>query len=192
MRPRVTRDGEATYAKLIEVSYQLFVTQGYHGTSMRAIASEAGITAGSIYNHFADKEQIFNAVLETYHPVTRVFPHLEAAYGQSVETLLHAAASSLAQEINTNPGLLGLLSIEMVEFNGRHIQHMTERLLPTVQGFLQKVYSAEGQLRDVTPLTFFCSFMGVVVAYAMARMTPAADQMPIEDFLAIFLRGVLL
>jgi AcrR family transcriptional regulator len=191
MSPKVTRNGEATYAKLIDASYKLFVTQGYHGTSMRAIAEQAGITAGSIYNHFADKEQIFNAVLATYHPVARVFPHLHDAQGQTVEALLHDAALRLVGEINTNPGLLGLLSIEIVEFNARHISQVTAELLPLVEDFIQKLYGAEGELRPIPPLVLFTSFIGIVVAYTLARMTPAAEQISLDDFLEVFLRGVL-
>ncbi len=191
MSQKAVRNGEATYAKLVEVSYKLFVTQGYHGTSMRAIADAAGITAGSIYNHFADKEQIFNAVLAEYHPVARVFPHLNEAQGQTVEALLHDAAERIAGEINDNPGLLGLLSIEMVEFNARHIAQITEQLMPLVEGFLQKVYHAEGTVREIAPLVLFTSFIGVMVAYALSRMTPVAVQMSLDDFLEVYLRGVL-
>lgn len=36
----------------------LFYEKGYHGTSMREIADAVGIKAGSLYNHFAGKQEI--------------------------------------------------------------------------------------------------------------------------------------
>ncbi len=44
----VVSKGELTRASILEGAYQLFLQQGYHGTSMRQIAEEAGIALGGI------------------------------------------------------------------------------------------------------------------------------------------------
>lgn len=44
--------------RILATATALFYEQGYHGTTMRAIASEVGIKAGSLYNHFRAKEDI--------------------------------------------------------------------------------------------------------------------------------------
>ena len=49
--------------RVLDAAAQLFVEQGYAGTTQRQIAAEAGIKAGSIYHHFDSKESIFVAVL---------------------------------------------------------------------------------------------------------------------------------
>lgn len=41
----------------------MFRYDGFDSTSLRRIAKEAGITAGSVYNHFASKEEILDEVL---------------------------------------------------------------------------------------------------------------------------------
>lgn len=46
-----------------ECALRLFLERGYDGTSMDAIASEAGTTKASLYARFASKEAIFSAVL---------------------------------------------------------------------------------------------------------------------------------
>ena len=53
--------GERTRAVLLDAAKRLFVSNGYHGTSMRQIADEAGLALGGIYNHFGNKEDIFVA-----------------------------------------------------------------------------------------------------------------------------------
>ncbi len=60
--------GEATRARIVEAAYQLFMSQGYHATSMRQIVEKAGITMGGIYTHFACKEAIWEAVFMAKHP----------------------------------------------------------------------------------------------------------------------------
>lgn len=50
--------------RVLDAAAQLFVAQGYSGTTLRQIASKAGIKAGSIYHHFDSKETLFVAVLD--------------------------------------------------------------------------------------------------------------------------------
>ncbi|MBF8283944.1 MAG: hypothetical protein HW378_2859, partial [Anaerolineales bacterium] len=69
-----TSRGEVTRTKLLEVAHGLFLENGFHGTSMRDIADAAGIAVGGIYNHFSDKEAIFAAVLDAYHPYHVILP----------------------------------------------------------------------------------------------------------------------
>jgi len=48
---------------VLDAAAELFVTQGYAGTTLRQIAAAAGIKAGSVYHHFDSKEALFVAVL---------------------------------------------------------------------------------------------------------------------------------
>ena len=43
---------------------RLFRHEGYYATTMRDIAQESGIEAGSIYYHFRSKDQILSEVLD--------------------------------------------------------------------------------------------------------------------------------
>ncbi len=49
---------EETRAKIIEAGIRLFSSQGYHATSSKKIAREAGVSVGSFYNYFKDKKQL--------------------------------------------------------------------------------------------------------------------------------------
>ncbi len=53
--------GEQTRGEIIRAAHKLFVQQGYHGTSMRQIAKQAGIALGGLYNHFDSKQEVFQA-----------------------------------------------------------------------------------------------------------------------------------
>jgi AcrR family transcriptional regulator len=55
---------EATRHALIGAARALFVEKGYGGTSTPDIATIAGTTRGALYHHFADKRDLFRAVLQ--------------------------------------------------------------------------------------------------------------------------------
>ena len=62
---------ESTRNKIIRQALQLFSQKGYHAVSVQEIARAVGIRAPSLYNHFASKQAIFDAIIdemtETYH-----------------------------------------------------------------------------------------------------------------------------
>ena len=51
---------ELTRQRLIRTALELFTTRGYHDTTTAQIAKKAGIAEGTIYRHFASKQQLFN------------------------------------------------------------------------------------------------------------------------------------
>jgi TetR/AcrR family transcriptional regulator, mexJK operon transcriptional repressor len=48
---------------IIEAAQRVFLTQGFAGSSVDAIATSAGVSKQTIYNHFGDKEALFRAVV---------------------------------------------------------------------------------------------------------------------------------
>jgi AcrR family transcriptional regulator len=51
-------------AAILDGAMQVFLEQGYAGTTMDRIASVAKVSKPTIYNHFQDKEALFNALIE--------------------------------------------------------------------------------------------------------------------------------
>src|SRR3954451_20182253 len=58
--------GGRTKLRIRTAASELFFEQGYAATSMRQIADGAGVRVGSVYNHFANKEDLlFRIAFET-------------------------------------------------------------------------------------------------------------------------------
>jgi AcrR family transcriptional regulator len=55
--------GQATREHLVTVAIRLFAERGYDGTAIEAVLEEAGVSRGSLYHHFANKEALFEAAL---------------------------------------------------------------------------------------------------------------------------------
>ena len=197
MSPGQTSSGETTREAIIEASYQLFAEQGYHGTSMRAIAARTGITAGSIYNHFIDKEQIIQAVILKYHPIVRVLPHLSEVEGASAEELIRDAAYRLTKEVESAPGVLNLVFVELIDLRGKHFPELAQAMYPQVQQFLEKVYTSGEVAHPRDPVMFFSSFMGMLLGYAFTHVfldkipnQPVSDH-SLDAYIETFLWGAL-
>jgi AcrR family transcriptional regulator len=56
-----------TREQLVEAADRLFKRDGFHATSVEAVADEAGYTKGAVYSNFASKEELFFAVYERRH-----------------------------------------------------------------------------------------------------------------------------
>jgi len=63
--PRIIQEykGEVR-KKIVEAAYSLFLNNGYHGTSMSAIAEVLGVTKTALYQYFPGKEDLYAAVAE--------------------------------------------------------------------------------------------------------------------------------
>jgi AcrR family transcriptional regulator len=56
--------GARTRQKIVEVTLRLFESQGFHDTSVDAIAKAAGTSRSTLYQYFESKEQIFIELLD--------------------------------------------------------------------------------------------------------------------------------
>lgn len=59
-----TQSQHKTQQQILSATLKLFSEKGYFNTSVRDIARESGVSIGSIYHHFKDKEGVASAV---YH-----------------------------------------------------------------------------------------------------------------------------
>ena len=54
---------EAKAEAILSAAAELFLAQGFQGTSMDAVAQRAGVSKQTVYSHFANKEELFKACI---------------------------------------------------------------------------------------------------------------------------------
>jgi AcrR family transcriptional regulator len=197
MNDSIVTRGERTRTEITDAAHRLFLERGYHGTSMRQIAQEAGIALGGIYNHFASKEEIFLAVLLEHHPIVDVIPAMKAAEGETIEAFVRDAAARMVAEMGDRKDFLNLVFIELVEFKGQHIPDLFQIFYPQIMAFAQRFLQGQGNLRPIPLPTLVRAFIGLFFSYVMTEMIMGA-QMPagmqeraFDHFVDIYLHGIL-
>lgn len=106
--------GDAKRQAVIDAAERVFLSQGYAQASMDGIAADAGVSKRTVYNHFAGKRELFQAV------VSRLYAGLnEAERGglpadQRPEEVLPRFAREVLAHLR-RPEILGLLRLIIAE-----------------------------------------------------------------------------
>jgi AcrR family transcriptional regulator len=189
--------GDKTQADIIRAAHNLFLSNGYHGTSMRQIAAEAGIALGTIYNHFASKEDIFFSVLVEWHPFHDVMPAMQAAQGETVEAFVRDAADRMVASTQNRIDYLNLIFIELVEFKSAHLPQLFQMFLPSVLALTQRFIENKKELRPIPAAVLVRAFIGLFFSYVMTEvilarnLPPEMQENAFEHFVEIYLHGIL-
>jgi AcrR family transcriptional regulator len=190
--------GEQTRTAILQSAHDLFIKQGYHGTSIRQIAQDAHIALGGLYNHFSSKEQVFEAVFLAFHPYHEVLPMIAAAKGTDLEQLVQDAIRRMVQVVAGRPDFMNLMFIEMVEFKSIHAQQLFASLFPKGTQILQHfVDSYPEQIRSIPSSMVVRTFLGLFFGYYLTETALAPGAPPEfrenarQYFVDIYLHGIL-
>ncbi len=98
--------------QIVAISARLFASRGYSATTVRDIAEDSGILSGSLYHHFASKEEIFQEILRSF--MDGVLEQFEAivASGLSPRETLDGLIETAFQVIEEQPDAVGLYQNE--------------------------------------------------------------------------------
>src|SRR5579871_5338427 len=69
--PEAAHVKENTRERILDVALELFIQQGFDGTSLREIAEQLGVTKAALYYHFESKEDILMALHMRLHEFGR-------------------------------------------------------------------------------------------------------------------------
>ena len=193
--PQVGRTGFTRQA-ILDASAELFLRQGYHGTSMRQIAQQTGITPAAIYNHFATKESIFAELLLVFSPHAAVTGALHETQGRTTHDLVLDGLQRMYRALDQTGTGFRLLVIELIEFRGDHAGRMAQAFLPRVMAFVSLLQRSSPGLRSLPPILVARTFLGLFLSYAVSsallERLPGFEASPedLPQLAGIFLEGV--
>ena len=128
---------ERSRTAILDAALELFSHRGYGATSMRDVAGKAGLSTGSVYHHFHDKEAIFQTLLEQFYAITTRadFP-INVALDQSARFDDFERLADAAREVLERwRSHVALFYVDAVEFDGRHIQRYYSELAARFEQF---------------------------------------------------------
>jgi TetR/AcrR family transcriptional regulator, mexJK operon transcriptional repressor len=158
-------------AAILDAAKRLFPHSGFDGTSMDAIAAEAGVSKLTVYSHFTDKETLFHAAIqarcEDEMPATLFNVDLEGPVRHQLEAIARAflamvmASESIALHRLLTSGTTSPKLIELFWDAG------PKRIQASLQQFLRsEVEAKQLDIGDVPRAAsqFFCLLKGEVHA----------------------------
>jgi AcrR family transcriptional regulator len=175
----IMRQGERTKNKIIQAALELFVRQGYHGTSINDIMQKVRVTKAAFYSHFDSKGQLLLRIIREYE--SRYIDHLIRAIADHASDpigKLHRAISFSADFAVKNPELCLFLDHLTIELSAdadflpalKKVHDKYSRFLRGIiaegikQGLINKEYDPE-----LTALTFMAIHQGVLNQWSLRR-----------------------
>lgn len=116
---------------ILEAAREIFLRNGYGGTSMDEIAALAAVSKQTVYKHFADKERLFAAIITGEIDAT--------------ETLTHAMVAALSESED--------IATDLRQFARRHVSEVTQPHL--IQ--LRRIIIAEAERFPELARTWYAS-----------------------------------
>lgn len=158
-------------AAILTAAEALFAARGVEAVSIDEIAAAADLAKGTLYNHFADKDALFTAVLDAYHPYRDLLAALETDTGETkaeyFRTLIKRVREIL-KKVRTD--LLPLAFMDVVEFQGRHLRAMVGEIAPKFLQTLPTVMRKSGKLNVVDIRQVYLILFANILGYMVVRL----------------------
>ena len=160
--------GEKTHELIIQKAAKLFLMHGFAATTTRQITDELGMTRGILYNYFKGKEEIFEAVINQYHPWLQIIPALKETDGDSIKEFVYNAQKLLTALWNKHPEYTRLHFIELVEFGGEHLPGIFDQVFNKMVAILSEKLKGKKGFEHLSVSTISRSLLGLFFAYLMS------------------------
>jgi len=113
---------------IIETAKKLFADKGYAATGLREIAETCGISLGNIYNHFKNKEEIFN---ETLNParIIESLADIPSLLNEEITDHFDRLVFLMKRAVDKNIHLYRLIFIDLIEFGGVNTNRIVQSII---------------------------------------------------------------
>jgi AcrR family transcriptional regulator len=176
------RNPRQTHDRLVRAALELFTTRGYHETTTPLIAARAGVAEGTIYRHFASKDELLN---EIYRAGTRLFTGIvrETDPGARCRDRLQQVGKRWRELASREPALVRLVFSDQFAALADEKTRAASRELHTE---LEKLIAAGKAAGDVRPgsaelWTELWLRLALLVLERVARGTWKADDPAIQQ-----------
>ena len=200
---RWTRRKEARPQELVAAALNLFVARGYAATRLEDVASAAGVSKGTVYLYFANKEELFKAVVqENLVPALAEGEALIDSFDGTSEALLHEILMGWWELIGESPasGLTKLLMAESGNFPDL-AQYYNEEVIERCDRLFARILArggARGEFRqtdvDMTTLAMTAPMLFLMMwkhSFGPCATRPLEPKAFVTHVVSLMLHGLL-
>ncbi len=198
--PKLTeRTVEQNQIHIEEAALRVFTRQGFHGTSVREIANEAGVSLGNLYNYYKTKEDIFVSLVKRFdQKMARIMAvRLAPLIGSLDPESLRQLAAVVREIVHDNPDFWRLMYIDVVEFGNQHFAHIFRDFVPILRRLNPKLKEHQDAKAGVDPavafaaiyLQFFTYYL-VETLFGGKQHLGLPDEAAIDQLIRLFTAGL--
>lgn len=196
--------GDERREQICQVAMRLFSEKGFRGTTTKEIASAAGISEAMVFKHFANKDELYEAILDHKScdhgfddPFAEIADKIEQKddfgvfYGMALNALKHHDDDSDFLRLMLHSALEGH-KLAQVFFDG-FITHIYDFL-----GAYIRQRQQDGAFREIEPRIVIRSFIGMFVHHSLnnilwdkeQKLLKISNEDAAREFAEILLRGI--
>jgi AcrR family transcriptional regulator len=178
-----------------------FVRKGFHGTTTREIAREAGVSTGGLYGHYQGKEELFASVIERYKRLFSEPDNPLLAYFESnnFPDDIPELGKAIEGVINQHRDFWLLWYVDVLEFQGRHFAGSFLDAGPSHPALDARFTELDGggRLRMPASLAFYVVYMHlfnhliVQILFSGRESSELDSSLVLSTIEDIALRGIL-
>lgn len=160
---------EETRGRIIEAAALVFSEKGYARATTRAMASAAGVNEVTLFRHFGNKRNLFNAVIQAFGGEA-VTADLEARLTGDYASDLEIMGTTLLKVLLERGDALRLMLCEAAHFPVvREVMIQNPRQIFQMLARYFEQQSARGRVRSLPAQSMAQVFAGALFSYAVAR-----------------------
>lgn len=183
---------EETSNAILAAAEAVIGAAGLHAARMERIAAEAGVSVGTLYNHFEDREAILEALRGSRvdQLQRRIAEALDEVGGRPVREQIRALLGAIASHGRRHgPFLSALMQEQIGPKRIRPHSRVQSALLPIVEEILARG-AAAGELRDV-PADVRAETLIAITRLVLVRTVDGhGGDAELDAFTDLFLHGV--
>jgi TetR/AcrR family transcriptional regulator len=196
MSDGMTRDPDATRARILEAAFDQFVDHGFSKVAMREIAEHSGVTKSLIHHHFGTKQQLWEAVKDHAFGLYAEEQRAELENAERPDTdLLSRGVVNYFRFLRDNPQVVRLMAWTHLE-GDTSCGKMDAELVRLGAERVRQGQRAGIFRGDVNPTHVVTTFVLTCLQWFEAHAHHAqwsgigSDEEFLDDFLKIFMRGI--
>jgi AcrR family transcriptional regulator len=202
-KPRWTRRKEARPQELLAAALDLFVERGYAATRLDDVASRAGVSKGTLYLYFTNKEELFKAVVrENVVPVLGEAEEMIDRYEGSSTDLFREILLGWWERIG-NTKLSGITKLMMAESGNfpEVTQFYHDEVISRGNAMIVRMLDRgieRGEFRRINvyqAMNLICAPMLMLMmwkhSFSACRTEPMSPEDYLNTFIDLYLHGLL-
>jgi AcrR family transcriptional regulator len=163
---------EARRNQILEAAAGVFADKGFHRATTKEIASAAGVSEGTIYNYFENKEDLLISMMTRLADIEDLPAELAGALEWDAQEFLAAMMRHRMARIEQNHEILQAILPEILinpELRQRFYQHFVQPTATILEQYVRGRVES-GQLRPINPSLIVRAVQSMFAGMLMLRI----------------------